>query len=397
MSSAWRVTALGAGLYLLVGANLPYLPVWLEKGRGFSGTQISAMVAVATLIRIFAGPIMAARAEQVGLANVIAQISIICLLAFGALLPQATPFFAVIVLVVLTHTAWGVLMPLADAVLISGTKGQRPDYGMARAIASVSFIVASLGGGALVQLYGPEAALWWLVGASGAMVVASLFLPKQAALTEARPSLGQTLRAGFMLYRDRRILLAGLGASLIQSAHAYYYNLGTNIWSGQGIGAENFGPLWSTGVAVEVVFLLVSGILFLRWSPGLWILLGGIGAVVRWTLAGFAPSLEYIYALQTLHAFSFAATHIGILRFLAEELPEEKVPVALAINNAVMFGPLIAVAGVVSGLYYDARPDAQAGGYWLMAGVALLGCLCTLAVVRRVEHQPQSADIGGAT
>jgi len=51
MNTAWRATLFAVGLYLLVGANLPYLPVWLEEGRGFSGGQISAMVAIATLIR----------------------------------------------------------------------------------------------------------------------------------------------------------------------------------------------------------------------------------------------------------------------------------------------------------------------------------------------------------
>jgi len=228
MNSAWRATLFAIGLYLLVGANLPYLPVWLEEGRGFNGGQISAMVAIATLIRIVLGPLVAARSEQVGLARVLGQVSLICLLAFAALIPTATPFLAIFVLVVLTHIAWGVLMPLTDAVLISGTTGARPDYGTARAIASASFIVASLSAGALVSLYGSEAAVWWLVGAAGFMALASLGLPRDAEPAETRPGLRQTLQEGFALYRNRRILLAGMGASFIQATHAYYYNLGSN-------------------------------------------------------------------------------------------------------------------------------------------------------------------------
>ena len=220
MSSAWRATAFGASIYLLIGANLPYLPVWLEQSRGFSGAEISSLVAVGILIRIFAGPIMAARAEQNGLRGVLGQTSLVCLLAFAAVAPQATPILVVFGLVTVTYVAWGVIMPLTDAVLLVETKEQRPDYGAARAIASASFIMASLAAGALVRLYGPEAAIWWLVGASALMVITSFNLPKGTALSGKRSSLRQTLREGFDLYRNRRILFAGLGASLIQAAHA---------------------------------------------------------------------------------------------------------------------------------------------------------------------------------
>lgn len=395
MSPAWRATAFGASIYLLVGANLPYLPVWLEQSRGFSGAQISQMVAAGTLIRIFAGPVMAARAEQSGLRRVLGQTSLLCLLAFAAIAPEASPVLAVVSLITLTYVAWGLLMPLTDAVLLSATKDQRPDYGAARAIASASFIVASLTAGALVRLYGPDAAIWWLVGASGLMVVTSYTLPKEATLSGARPTLGQTLREGIRLYKNRSILVAGFGASLIQSTHAYYYNLGSNIWIGQGIDEAYIGPLWSTGVAVEVLFLLTSGIVFARWRPGFLIVLGGLGAVLRWTLTGLAPPLELLFVLQALHALSFAATHIGILRFLTEELSEEKVPVALAINSAVFFGPMLALLGIVSGNYYDRFVDSQAQGYWLMAAGAMIGTLCALWVARNVH--PQSAGAGGET
>lgn len=394
MSSAWRATAFGVSIYLLVGANLPYLPIWLENSRGFTGTHISAFVAAGTLIRIFVGPLVAARAEHVGLRRVLAQTSFVCLLAFAALAPQSTPIAAVIGLVVLTYVAWGLLMPLTDAILLAGTKNQRPDYGTARALASASFIVASLAVGALVRMYGPDSAIWWLVGASGLMVVTALTLPKEEIrYSSTRGSLRETLEQGFRLFRNRRILYAGIGACFIQATHAYYYNLGSNIWKGQGIGEEYIGALWSTGVAIEIAFLLGSGILLGRIRPGLLILLGGLGAVARWLLTGLAPPLEILFALQTLHALSFAATHIGILWFLAEELPEEKVPVALAINSAVIFGPMLALLGVVSGMYYDLYTDTQARGYWLMAAIAAIGCLFALKVIGKA--QPQSSATAG--
>ena len=192
-----------------------------------------------------------------------------------------------------------------------------------------------------------------------------------------------------------------VGVSLIQASHAYYYNLGSNVWLRQGIGEEHIGALWSTGVAAEVILLLASGWLFSksRWTPGGLILLGGIGAVARWSATGFAPSLELLYPLQALHALTFAATHIGGIRFLEEEVAPGKVPVALSISSAIAYGPLLAVFGLLVGVFYDrtidAGPGAQAMGYWLMAGLALAGCLFAVAISRRV--QPQSLDAGAET
>ena len=398
MNSAWRVTAFAAALYFLVGANLPYLPVWLEEGRGFKGWQISAMVAAGTLIRIFAGPVIAARAEQAGLARVLFQLSLVFLLAYVAMVPHS-PALVIFALVTIVYVIWGALSPLTEAVLLAGTKGQRPDYGVARALASSSFIIASLAVGALVGRLGPDVVLFWLIGAAVLLAMTSLWLPADAPLATSKPSLGRTLKEGFGLYRNKRVLFAGLGASLIQSAHAYYYNLGSNVWLGQGIGEEHIGALWSIGVAAEVVLLLLSGWLFLRWTPGALILLGGSGAVLRWTITGFAPSLEVLYILQMMHALSFAATHIGILKFLAEEVAEEKVPVAMSINSAIIYGPMMAGFGILVGVFYDhaAVTDGveQASGYWLMAALAGLGCLCALQIVHRAH--PQRIDAGGLT
>lgn len=389
MSRGWRATCFGAALYLLVGANLPYLPVWMEDARGFSGAAISGIVAAATLVRIFAGPMIAAEAERSGLGRMLGVLSLVSFLAYAALAPGG-PVLLTALLVVITYIAWGALAPLTEGLFLAATKNRRPEYGVARAIASSSFIASSLIVGALVRAHGSELALWAMIGATVLMCLTSLILPPDVEQDGARRRFLETLSEGFQLYRNRRLLLMALGVSLIQSAHAYYYNLGSNVWIGQGIDEGHIGGLWSTGVAAEVVLLLVSGWLFMRvrWTPGALILLGGAGAVLRWTAMGFAPPLEYLYPLQALHALTFAATHIGGLRFLEEELAPEKAPVAMSINSAIGYGPMLAVFGLLTGVFYDMSADGdfggQARGYWLMAMIALAGCLCTLAIVKRV-------------
>ncbi|MEM7661085.1 MAG: MFS transporter [Pseudomonadota bacterium] len=391
MSPAWRATAFSAALFLLVGANLPYLPVWLEQARGFTGTEISAIAATGMLIRVVAGPLAAARAETSGLVRTLLQTSIILILAYAVVVPP-TSRVLVAVAVVIASIAWGTLMPLVETLLLATTKDTKPDYGVARSISSAAFIVASLTLGVLIGRMGEEIIIQWMVGVSVIMALLGLALPRREGPREVPISFADSMKQGFALYRHPRILLAGLASSFIQAAHAYYYNLGSNVWLGQGVAEEHIGALWSIGVALEVVLLVVSGWLFRSWSAGAIMLLGGTGALVRWTVIGFAPPLGLLYVAQALHALSFAATHIGYMQFLRTEVAPEKVGTVISISSAVGYGPMLAVFGVMTGYWYDTFKGAEAQGFWLMAASAFIGCLCLLPILR---SQPQSAETGG--
>ena len=394
MNRGWRATLFGAALYMMIGVNLPYLPVWMEQVRGLSGAGISGIVALGTLIHIFTAPTIAAEAERTGLRRMLWRLSLVTFLAYCALVPVG-PVLLTALLVAVTYVTWGAFIPLTESLLLAATGTKRPDYGTARALASCSFIAASLAVGAAVRAYGPDLILWTIIAASAFICIVSLFLSPDRPVAVTRRSFRETLKQGFLLYRNRRLLLLALGTAFIQSAHAYYYNLGSNIWIAQGIDEAHIGALWSIGVAVEAVLLLVSGWLFSprRWTPGGLVLLGGIGAVIRWTLTGFAPPLPILYALQTLHALSFATTLVGTLRFLEEEIAPEKVPIAMSINSALAYGPMLAGFGLIAGVYYDFAASgggvAQAKGFWLMAGAAALGCFCAPAISRRVPERAE--------
>jgi len=102
---------------------------------------------------------------------------------------------------------------------------------------------------------------------------------------------------------------------------------------------------------------------------------GAGGAVIRWGAMVFDPPLTVLAALQCLHAFSFGATHLGAVAFVARAAPtgleasaQGYLAVALALAMALAMG--------ISGeLYADVGSDA----YGAMALLAGLGGLCLLA------------------
>ncbi len=387
-SLAWQGTMFAAAGHTLNGINLPYFPLWLEEARGFSGEEIGFLLAAGTLMRVVAGPVSGAVAEIFGLRRTLLAASVVMLGGYAALFPSAAlaPIAAFSLLV---YAAWGAISPLSEALLMavtddSGTGQRRLSYGVARGIGSAGFIAANLLGGVLIREHGSQAAIYALIGACLAMVVFALMLERADSAPLRSKGGGLVLGAlgqGIGLFRRPRLLILTIAGALVQASHAHYYSFGSIIWRGQGVGGDVIGLLWSIGVVAEILLLAFAVRLFRGWRPEALMLMGAGGAMLRWSVLGFAPDLGVAFPVQTLHALTFAATHLGTLMALREEVTKEKLPVVVSINSALAFGPALAGAALLSGYLFD-RYEAlgsvgEARGYWAMTVLAAAGgALC---------------------
>ncbi len=386
LSASWRAAIAAGAVNLVLGANLPYLPVWMERAAGMSGAEIAGASTLAILIRIVAGPLTAGIAQDHGLRGTLATVMVIAFAGYALLVPDA-PRAVHFFLCVLVYGAMNLIGPLFEAVLVFGTRNGRPDYGEGRAIASAAFVAANLGGGALLGAYGPDWVLFYLIAASAIAALAPMFTKQGARAVVARRPLISTFTDSFTIYRMPGVFVFLLAAALIQASHGAYYAFASNIWIAQGIDGGHIGALWAIGVAAEILLLLVSRQLLknMNYYTMLWI--GGIGSLIRWTAAGFVLPVEAVYVFQTLHAASFAMTHIGTMRFLQAALPDDKLSLAYSANGALIFGPAMAVTGLAAGIAYDALApggiDAQTKLYWLMVVITLVGVGFTWRATRQ--------------
>jgi PPP family 3-phenylpropionic acid transporter len=114
------------------------------------------------------------------------------------------------------------------------------------------------------------------------------------------------------------------------------------------------------------------------------LLLGGLAAIVRWTALAFSPPLWALFALQTLHALSYAATFLASLQ-LAERLSTPRnASAAQALNSALSGGVLSGLATVASGPLFD---HVGARGYLLMSAMCVIGVIGALQLygIRRLD------------
>ena len=108
-------------------------------------------------------------------------------------------------------------------------------------------------------------------------------------------------------------------------------------------------------------------------------LLGAAAGIVRWGILGSTADLAVIAAVQWLHAFTFAATHLGAMHFLARAVPREHSATAQTLYAALGVGVLMGLAMIVSGEIYGAFAGAA---FHVMAVMSMLGGLTGLALAR---------------
>jgi PPP family 3-phenylpropionic acid transporter len=172
-----------------------------------------------------------------------------------------------------------------------------------------------------------------------------------------------------------------LGAGLIQNSHLAYYGFGTLYWRTAGIGSATIGWLWAEGVIAEIVLFAAAPALLTRLGPERLVMLGGVGAFVRWVALGLSTDLVLLVPMQLLHALSFAAAHLGAMLYLARQAPAGLSATAQGLYAALPLGIGSGLVYAATGLLFEHWGGNSA--FLAMAGLAGLG---TAAMGRAARH-----------
>ncbi|WP_300541300.1 MFS transporter [Maricaulis sp.] len=384
---AFRFAGYYGAFYLMLGCFLPYFPQWLD-GRGLSPEWIGWIVAAGMAGRTLVSPVGARWSDRaVRRRDPILVFAIGCVVVFGLHGPAATPWVLLILSFLSGALVFGQI-PVIDAFAMRAARGGAFTFGPVRAIGSAAFIIANFSAGALIDRFGTESILVWLVLAAGLLALAAAWLPEGRRAEEGRTGRGDLREIGRLVIGPLGIALAA--SAMVQAGHGFYYAFSAKAWSEQGLPGAAIGALWASGVAVEIAFLWLSGRGLLgRASPALLLGVGSAASVVRWGLTALSPPLWALFLLQSLHALTFAATYVGFLRFASEHVPDDHAALAQALNSALSGGLVMAAASAVSGYFY-ARIGA--GGFAVMILPALCG-LGAAVLLHRVQGLPRREKI----
>jgi len=369
-----RLKIFYAALFITLGVQLPFLPVWFAA-RGLDASEIGLALAIPMLVRALAIPVATRVADRHDALRAVIVTLTAAGLAGYCVLGLAAGFTMITAAYALASAAYAPVMMLTDAYALRGLARRGRTYGPVRLWGSAAFIVASFGAGLLLDVLAPGDLIWLIVAAMGLATIASLGLSPIDSRKRPATAVAGSARA---LWRDPAFIAVVVAASFVQSSHALYYGFSTIDWQAAGYDGGVIGALWALGVIAEIALFALSARLPSTITPLAILLVGAAGAVVRWSVMATAPPANLLPVLQCLHALSFGATHLGALALVARMAPPGLGATAQG-YFAVALGVTMAVATALAGVLYG---RFGSGAYAAMAVLAAAGGLCALAAKR---------------
>ncbi|MET0967886.1 MAG: MFS transporter [Tardiphaga sp.] len=369
-------TVFGSG-----GVYMPFFPVWL-KAIGIDPTWIGATIAVPAMTRLTTLPFIIGVAERRhALRAAMIASAVLTMIGFFAIAMLRDPL-AILLVFICTACVWTPMAALTDGYALKGVLRYGLDYGPLRLWGSAAFAVGALICGAMVGVIAAVHLVWIIVAAMtlGALVSFGL-QPLGAPVADGTP-----LSRATELLRDRGFLAIAGSAALIQGSHAGYYTFASITWQASGYGGFTIALLWTVGVIAEIVVFALSSRLTLR--PPTLVMIGGLGALVRWCLTAQVLPFPVLVAVQLMHGMTFGLTQLGTMALMLQHVPQHVMARAQGYITACT-GLVMSSAAVLSGAVYARYGD---GVYYVMAALGLSGaCVMWFGRGRAGARSPDGA------
>ena len=374
-----HASALFVALFGFAGAHLAFWPLWLTDW-GLTASEAGAYTAIGIAARIVSGsiiPVIADRLAARRLAVFFSGTAAAGLFLFHGWVETREGLLAVTMLAVGFSAG---IFPLGEA--LGATAAQRFGFafGPARAAGSAAFLGASIAVGYLITEYGIDSLRWWVAAACLLVAISALGHPGGGAKID-RPRFADIGR----LCTRRVVLLFGFAVAAGQASHAVLYALGSIHWRALGSSEAFIGWLWGASSLVEILLLTVAGTWAVRkLGPTGAVMLGGALGIVRWTAMCFDPSGVLLLAPQTLHAATFGLTHLGMIAFISERLPERFSGSAQALMTQFVGGLFFAGGIALASWSY---PSLGGATYMIGAFLSGLSFVICLVLIRSPDGQ----------
>lgn len=383
-----RFSAAYAFMMLGTGVQLPFLPLWLSA-KGIDASGIGFIVAGMMAVRTTSSPLFAWLADHLGKRRLVirlcAVLAFLCYCALGLM----DGFWPIAMMALLASFFFAPVFPLSEGFSVDASAALGLDYGRMRLWASLSFLAGSLGSGYILTHLDALDTAWLLAGAMGLTVVSALLLPREPdALKRPKRISSTAIGARKFLFASGFPLFL-VAAGLEQASHGLMNSFSSVHWHNLGFDPFTIGLFWAVAVIIEVALLAFSNAVVEKLGPGRVFVIGIVGGVVRWTLMAFATSLPMIMALQTLHAASFAMTHLGTMHMIRLMVPDHIRNRAQGFYSALSGGVLMAGSIWMSGHLYE----IYGGHAYLAMAIVSLASLALALILLRVSPRVREAAV----
>jgi PPP family 3-phenylpropionic acid transporter len=159
---ALRLRTFYAAIFIALGVQMPFMPVWLSA-KGLDAPTIGIVLALPMVVRVFAIPLATRFADRHdALRLVIVGVTAAAVAGYGTLgLMEGA--IAIMIAYTVAAAAASPVMLLTDTYALRGITTFGGAYGPLRMWGSAAFIVSNLAAGVLADLISPRDLIWLIV------------------------------------------------------------------------------------------------------------------------------------------------------------------------------------------------------------------------------------------
>ena len=342
------------GYYCAYGVFMPFFPVWL-KSQHYGEELIGMVLASAYVFRFVGGLFFSGlikRASQ--LINSLRLLALASALIMAGLSFAAGSFwllFSAIGLFAMVNSAG---MPITDSLASTWQRQIQLDYGKARLIGSMAFVVGVTLFGNVISFFGEQNIVWILTALL--LVYSMMQCVTPTIPPQDEPSEQATAEVRYWdLLKNNTTLRVLIASSLIQGSHAAYYVYSVLYWTSLGIPVSQTSLLWGVAVVAEILLFFFSRRLLQNWKVTTIFYLATFACIVRWLGLATANTIWLIAILQFLHSLTYAVAHYGMVRYITTQ-PQAHISKLQALYNGFSNSAMVAILTALSGVIYPYSP-----------------------------------------
>lgn len=292
--------------FALVGVQIIFVPKILSL-VGYDPIHIGIIFASAPLVR-FGVPFLFLKGFRLDQQTFFIALGLMGIGAVG-FYPALDYFWPLLAVNILFGIGIALVLPYIEVIALEHIGKER--YGRIRLFGSLGFIAVAL---VLVHyLSTPQTGILFLIAMAMVTILFGSLIGKQQHRIASSECDSNEEGCRFSIRRDTPLWI---GFFLMQVSFGPFYNFFTIYATDHGVSLDTTVWLWSFGVIAEIVMFYFQGPL-LKGNLLRILQITAFITAIRWVIVALFPdSTLFLFASQSLHAFSFALFHSAAIATL---------------------------------------------------------------------------------
>ena len=349
-----RLVLLNFFIQATVAVLAPYVQI-IFRNKGYSHSLVGVVIAVGQIASIIVPILMCMISDRTRRTRALVIMLMIASAAFLYPAALSSSMALTFVFYFLTASCFWSLNPMLDGYENRLLRGNSSAYGLARSAGTMGYVMALI----LFGLTGfpdetDNRSIWLCF-----LITAAVFLlfmlrsPKDLPVEQTADK--QEKKSFSFKWFSGKYWLMMLIVALSRFAHAVPDKLlASYMTEVLGLG-DRFTFLIALGALSEFVMMLVGGRLLQagKVKPYLFVLLASAGLAVRLMIYYFAKNLAVFTLAQLFHSVTFGALHIGMTKFIAQNVEKGHYSLAMSLYWAIATNLPVMLGALFGGFIID--------------------------------------------